>query len=164
MTAKLTYQTENIMVRAARTADSESIFRVAAECRLGFWRAAEYRKEIDRTESCVLVAERRDEVLGFIAARFGFSEDGNEIEADIINVGVLEKYRRRGIGEMLFRHLLQISQKFRDSKIGTLWLEVRKSNAAALEFYQKNGFTKVQERKNFYTNPNEDAVVMCLKL
>ena len=38
-------------------------------------------------------------------------------------------------------------------------LEVRKSNVAAIALYEKAGFTRVGERKNFYTRPREDALL-----
>ena len=41
-------------------------------------------------------------------------------------------------------------------------LEVRKSNAAAISLYTKRGYKKAGERKNFYTNPAEDAEIMTL--
>ena len=37
-----------------------------------------------------------------------------------------------------------------------------KSNAAAIELYKKLGFINVGKRKNYYTNPREDAIVMIL--
>jgi ribosomal-protein-alanine N-acetyltransferase len=42
----------------------------------------------------------------------------------------------------------------------SIWLEVRESNTAALTFYQKNDFNRMYTRKNFYTNPSENAIVM----
>ena len=42
-------------------------------------------------------------------------------------------------------------------------LEVRKSNSAAVSLYEKLGYEKVGERKKFYTDPQEDAVIMTLK-
>ena len=39
-------------------------------------------------------------------------------------------------------------------------LEVRKSNVPAIELYIKNGFSEVGLRKNYYTKPTEDAILM----
>ena len=43
-----------------------------------------------------------------------------------------------------------------------LTLEVRESNAAARSLYAHFGFVKVGERKDFYTEPTENAVLMTL--
>jgi ribosomal-protein-alanine N-acetyltransferase len=44
-----------------------------------------------------------------------------------------------------------------------VFLEVRQSNAPALALYEHMGFLRVGVRKNFYSNPTEDAcLMMCL--
>jgi ribosomal-protein-alanine N-acetyltransferase len=48
--------------------------------------------------------------------------------------------------------------------VQTVWLEVRASNAAAIEFYNSFGFSQVSRRKNFYAAPVEDALVMAANL
>jgi ribosomal protein S18 acetylase RimI-like enzyme len=45
-------------------------------------------------------------------------------------------------------------------KINRMLLEVRQSNHRAIEFYKRNGFHIISERKNYYLNPNENAWVM----
>jgi ribosomal-protein-alanine N-acetyltransferase len=44
--------------------------------------------------------------------------------------------------------------------ISSLTLEVRKSNMSAIILYKKLGFTEAGIRKEFYTNPIEDAIIM----
>ena len=43
-------------------------------------------------------------------------------------------------------------------------LEVRKSNGPAIRLYEKCGFEKAGERKNFYSTPTEDALLYTLYL
>ena len=43
-------------------------------------------------------------------------------------------------------------------------LEVRKSNAPARALYERFGFETLGERKSYYINPREDAVIMTLGL
>jgi len=43
-------------------------------------------------------------------------------------------------------------------------LEVRRSNAAALELYRSFGFRPVGIRPNYYVDEGEDAIVMVLDL
>jgi len=46
----------------------------------------------------------------------------------------------------------------------SVYLEVRKSNEAAIELYKKHGFAPVRQRKDYYSSPVEDAIVMVMKL
>jgi ribosomal-protein-alanine N-acetyltransferase len=76
-------------------------------------------------------------------------------EGYILNVAVLPEYRRKGIGEALVRYVIT---GFGDLAFVTL--EVRPSNTAAVALYQKLGFERVGERKNYYRNPDENALLL----
>lgn len=78
-------------------------------------------------------------------------------EGEITNVAVHEDYRRRGVAEALLEEALR---KGRELGIRDFTLEVRSSNKAAIHLYEKIGFRKEGIRKNFYTAPTEDAVIM----
>ena len=54
----------------------------------------------------------------------------------------------------------EIVRQLERKNIQEIWLEVRKSNANAISFYQKNNFELQFERKNYYTNPSENACVL----
>ena len=43
-------------------------------------------------------------------------------------------------------------------------LEVRESNAPAIAIYEKNGFESVGIRKNFYSDPKENGIVMIRRI
>jgi len=78
-------------------------------------------------------------------------------EAHITTLAVHSEYRRKKIGEQLLIHLLTIA-----AGKGARWatLEVRESNVAAQELYKKYGFITVGNRKNYYQEENENAVIM----
>ncbi len=82
-------------------------------------------------------------------------------EADITNVATHPKFRRRGIAAALLTALKSEAKK---RGIENIFLEVRRSNTAARALYEKLGFETVGERKGFYQNPKEDAVLMALAL
>ena len=65
--------------------------------------------------------------------------------------------RRQGVADALVTGLLH-----RAAAIGlaTVTLEVRQSNAPAIALYHKHGFVPVGRRKNYYTAPTEDAILM----
>ena len=77
-------------------------------------------------------------------------------EGYIDNVAVEEAARRHGVASAL----LDVFCRFGQANLVFLTLEVRASNAAAIALYQKHGFAQVGLRKNYYTNPREDAIIM----
>lgn len=113
-----------------------------------------------------------DEVENPIARYFVACDDGGKIigyagywrvgdEADITNVAVAENMRRRGIASALLEKLVRLAGK---EGLLLMTLEVRKSNAPARALYERFGFEALGERKSYYINPREDAVIMTLGL
>lgn len=80
-------------------------------------------------------------------------------EAHILDLAVHRDFRRMGLGAMLLRAALDI---MRDGLVYDVFLEVRRSNHAAISLYRKFGFKEGFERKNYYGD--EDAIVMTLSL
>jgi len=93
------------------------------------------------------VAVSDGEVAGFLVARAVAGE------AEILNVAVAPRFRRRGIA----RELLQ---SFLNGFNGPVFLEVRESNQAARLTYQALGFAEVNRRSRYYETPPEAAIVM----
>ena len=79
-------------------------------------------------------------------------------ELHINNLAVLPEFRRSGIATALLRRVLAEAVR-----LGTrrTMLEVRRSNVPAQELYQRFGFTVSGVRSKYYTNPPEDALVLC---
>ncbi len=82
-------------------------------------------------------------------------------EGQIINVATRAKYRRRGLAKKL---LLALICEARVRALKSLSLEVRRSNLAAICLYQRLGFFVAGERRNFYNDPREDALIMICNL
>ena len=78
-------------------------------------------------------------------------------EAHIVTVAVRERYRRRGIGERLVIAILELALQAEQE---SATLEVRASNDAAQRLYEKYGFARLGRRTRYYTDNNEDAVIM----
>lgn len=78
-------------------------------------------------------------------------------ECYIANIAVMPKFRRMGAASMLLKKLISLCE---ENGWEFISLEVRKSNMAAISLYEKFLFVPVGERKNFYTNPQEDAIIM----
>jgi ribosomal-protein-alanine N-acetyltransferase len=92
-----------------------------------------------------------EHVLGFIGIWLMVGE------AHIVTVAVREAYRRMGVGERLLIAAIEQAMAY-DQEVVTL--EVRASNQAAQRLYEKYGFAHVGRRVKYYTDNNEDAVIM----
>ncbi|MGB9839841.1 ribosomal protein S18-alanine N-acetyltransferase [Thermovenabulum sp.] len=78
-------------------------------------------------------------------------------EAHVTNIAVLPEYRGLGIGELIMRTLIDLAKK---RSVMKMTLEVRKSNFVAQNLYQKLGFKPTGIRRGYYTDNNEDAIIM----
>ena len=115
------------------------------------WSENGLRAELTNENAHFLSAVSGEKVIGYIGI--------HEIcgEAYITNVAVLPEYRRLGIGEALI-DAATFGAKERNCEF--ISLEVRISNVPAIELYKKEGYNVVGQRKNFYSNPTEDAYIM----
>lgn len=78
-------------------------------------------------------------------------------EMEILNVGVRPDRRRRGLARRLLGLVLQVCYRL---GVRRSFLEVRRSNAAAQNLYAQFGFVVVGERKGYYPDNGEDALLM----
>jgi ribosomal-protein-alanine N-acetyltransferase len=104
----------------------------------------------------VLVAD--GQLLGYFVAMKGVDE------VHLLNITVAPPFQGQGWGRTMPDALCVWS---RGQGAEWLWLEVRQSNARAARIYDRHGFRRVGERKNYYPAADglrEDAVVMSLKL
>ena len=78
-------------------------------------------------------------------------------EGHITNIATHPQYRRMGVGAGILSKLIEFA---RTNNLEFLTLEVRKSNQAAQKLYEKFGFKVAGERKRYYEDNNEDAIIM----
>ncbi len=78
-------------------------------------------------------------------------------EAHVVTVAVLPEVRRRGYGRALVHALMAVAI---GHDMAAATLEVRASNEAARNLYRAYGFYEVGERKRYYSDNHEDAVIM----
>ena len=108
----------------------------------------------DQNNYLIYVAKYNNQNIGYISGLL-VSDDLN-----ILNLGIDERYRNRGFGYLLLNYLL-IENK-RELKSTNIFVELRKTNKLAFNLYLRLGFKVYNERKNYYSNPNEDAILMNL--
>lgn len=117
------------------------------------WSAESLKDELYNDTARFFVLKNDGKVLGYIGA--------NNIcgEVYITNVAVFPESCGKGYGRMLVNRLILQSQL---ENANFVTLEVRKSNENAIALYEKCGFKKMGERKNFYSNPTEDGLIYTL--
>jgi ribosomal-protein-alanine N-acetyltransferase len=82
-------------------------------------------------------------------------------EAELESIGVAGEWQRRGVARQMFRSL---AGELRRAGVRELFLEVRASNQAAVGLYGSLGFAEAGLRARYYSDPEEDAVLMRLRL
>lgn len=80
-------------------------------------------------------------------------------EAHVTNIAVAPEWRRRGVAKRLMEHLLQNSL---NQGVNRITLEVRRTNLAAQKLYESFGFVAAGVRKGYYSDNNEDGLIMWL--
>ncbi len=78
-------------------------------------------------------------------------------EGYIANVAVKPECRKKGVATLLVERIFALAS---DEGLSFVSLEVRESNSPAISLYEKMGFKTEGKRKNFYRNPDEDALIM----
>ena len=73
---------------------------------------------------------------------------------EILAIAAVEEYRNKGIAQELLDKI----------KTKDIFLEVRESNQTAINFYKKNNFKEISIRKNYYSEPTENAIIMKLEV
>ena len=127
----------------------KSVAAIEAECFSQPWSEKTFFEELSNPNAHTYLALAGGEPAGFLSV---WEVCG---EVSVNNIAVLEKFRRRGIARALLQKMLDEL-----SSADSVTLEVRKSNAAAAALYHSFGFEKVGVRKNFYSQPTEDALLM----
>ncbi len=118
------------------------------------WTERLFRDELNQEFSYTLLARLADGSLaGFIC--FWVLVD----EMHILNLAVRADLRGIGVGSAIVKEALRFA-KNKGAKSATL--EVRQSNEAAIGLYSKLGFVSVGKRRNYYSSPRENAVIMWL--
>lgn len=93
----------------------------------------------------IITFVEKDKVIGFLL--YSLIYDRIEIE----QFEVITKERRKGIGDKLLKYLIE---KYQDTDIKNITLEVKEDNIIAINLYKKYGFKKVSTREKYYDGIN----------
>ena len=133
--------------------DLEGVIEVEVVSFTNPWTRDMYSRELQNRSVCHILVVRHEEcrVAGFCAFWLVFDE------MHINNLALRPQFRAQGIGTALLRHAIAVA---RDLGATRATLEVRASNDAARRLYARLGFYVAGTRRNYYTNPVEDALIL----
>jgi ribosomal-protein-alanine N-acetyltransferase len=119
------------------------------------WSMNAFREEVKNPVSHIWVVFLNDGLAGYIC--FWLVDK----EMQLANVAVHPRFRNHGLGNALLTKMIETGLSERAESI---WLEVRESNRTARNLYEKLGFAPVGKRRKYYSDNEEDAIVMSLAL
>ncbi len=144
--------TVRVLVEPMRLEDVAAVHEIE---RLSFrtpWPAYAFEQELRGNRLArYLVARTSERVVGF-AGLWMMVE-----EAHITTFGVHPDWRRQAIGRQLLLNQAELSIAIGAQR---MTLEVRESNVVAQALYRAFGFDVVGRRRAYYTDDDEDALVM----
>lgn len=135
--------------------DIPFIAELERECFSSPWTEKGLEEELSNKNAVFFTAATEDGLVGYMGMHCVLDE------CYIANVAVSEKERRKGIGRLLLRYA---EERARERKCSFISLEVRMSNCSAIALYESEGYERVGERKNFYSSPVENALIMTKNL
>lgn len=119
------------------------------------WSVQQFSADLaqDTSEYLVLIQEKR--WVGFVSYQLILDE------VELTHVVIHKDFQQQGYGSQLINQAIQL---FTEKEVFQVFLDVRLSNLNAQKLYQKKGFKVINRRKNYYSHPKEDGVVMCLNI
>lgn len=142
----------NISIREMRQSDLDRIMEIENKTFFPPWSREAFLLELTKNLLAkYVVAEVDGDVAGY-GGIWLIIDEGH-----ITNIAVDEKYRGIGVGNKILEGIIQLCI---DRDIRAITLEVRESNEVAKSLYKKYGFKEYGIRPGYYSDNNEDAIIM----
>ena len=133
--------------------NSAAVAEIEKLCFSTPWSEATISSEIKSGFSDFFGAFSEEKLAGYIGGRTIAGE------TEVFNVAVSPEFRRKGIAKALIEKFVET---VREKETQVIFLEVRASNLPAIALYEKNGFVFCGIRKDYYSDPKENALLMRL--
>jgi [ribosomal protein S18]-alanine N-acetyltransferase len=147
---------DSFVFRYMKEEDIDQILEVEHASFATPWSREAFYNEIYQNKFAVyIVLEEDDKIIGYCGAWVVIDE------AHITNIAILPTYRGRQLGEALLSKMMSIAK---DMGARSMTLEVRVTNHVAQSLYRKLGFQNGGIRKNYYSDNQEDALVMWVNI
>ncbi|WP_276353899.1 ribosomal protein S18-alanine N-acetyltransferase [Cohnella caldifontis] len=149
-------QGTEVVFRSMTLGDIGTIVRIERESFTAPWSEEAFRTELTQNHFArYMVMERDGAILGYGGMWLIVDE------AHVTNIAVREPYRGQGLGERLLREMMRTAVWFGAKR---MTLEVRVTNDRAQSLYRKLGFYESGVRPNYYSDNQEDALIMWAEL
>ncbi len=139
------------MIRRMRLEDLKQVVILEQQIFSRPWSEQSFLSALKQQDTIYLVAEENGVVQGYLGI-WCTAEDG-----DLCNMAVAQNVRCSGVASGL---LLQGMDSCRKQGMQRILLEVRESNLPARKLYEQHGFQSIGVRKQYYSDPLEDALMM----
>ena len=141
---------EPLQIRRLAYADLPQVIAIERRAFPTPWSLAMFVLELSKPSGICLAAAREGRVVGYlICSRY-------DTVWHVMNVAVDDGLRRRGIATAMLEHLFELADRPGEQYT----LEVRTSNSAAIELYERFNFRSAGLRRGYYHDNKEDAVIM----
>ena len=138
------------MIRPFKSGDEKYIAILERECFSSPW-SENAVLESYQSNTIFFVAEENNNIIGYAGLQLVLDE------GYVTNIAVTKTARKKGVGNALVNQLLNFAAQ---KELAFVSLEVRESNLPAITLYKKCGFAYMGKRKNFYSSPTEDAIIL----
>lgn len=147
---------KQITLRKMVEEDIDQILVIEKESFATPWSRESFENELTKNRFALyLVLEDEEVIFGYCGVWIIVDE------AHVTNIALLPNYRGKKLGETLLTEIMKVAK---EKGAKTMTLEVRVSNHVAQSLYRKLGFQDGGIRKNYYTDNQEDALVMWVNL
>jgi ribosomal-protein-alanine N-acetyltransferase len=152
-----------IVLDEATMAEADTLAEIHAEAFARTWSGEDFATLLAQPTTFALAVRRQSflgtrRMVGFVLVRVAADE------AEVLSIAVRRSARGRGYGRKLMEEALR--RLYRD-RITACFLEVNRSNAAAVRLYRSLGFVVAGERQRYYSEGSDGdttALVMRLQL
>ena len=141
----------DILLQPMNKDDIAAVAALERECFSSPWTEKGLEQELSNENAVFFTARKEGRVVGYMGMHCVLDE------CYIANVAVSCEHRRRGIGRLLLQYA---EKKARERACSFISLEVRLSNSSAICLYESEGYEIMGERRNFYSCPTENALIM----
>jgi [ribosomal protein S18]-alanine N-acetyltransferase len=140
-----------LTIRAATEGDLDDVATIERSAFNDPWSRRSFSALVGEGHVVFLVATNESGVVAYAIVLV------SGVECELANLAVTRLIQRQGLGARL---LAEAMERARERGGREMFLEVRASNAAAIQLYTSAGFQAVGRRVRYYARPIEDAIVM----
>ncbi len=149
---------EDFAIRQVTQSEAEILTYIHEKCFPRYWNRQAFTDFFAVKDTFAFLVEEGAEPIAMTVYRVALDQ------ADVMTIGVLPQWRRRGIAKMLVGKIIS---DCKDLGVKKLFLEVEDGNSAGLRLYEQYGFEHISRRKLYYKQLDgslTDALVMVKKL